>query len=167
MCPASPSIPEDALQAAIMQAIEQIVEKRQADMKETLQSTIATALTAEHEDKMAGIQQEIRKKELEFDRLLDMIAAEENDLLERKLELIGREITELKKGLQELEKLEQKNLIKTARVDEAETLLQEVRAENAEYSDTLIRRIVEKVVVLSAEKIRIEFIGGENVESEL
>lgn len=167
LCPASPSIPEDALQAAIMQAIEQIVEKRQVDMKEVLQNTIAAALTAEHEDKMAGIQQEIRKKELEFDRLLDMIAAEENDLLERKLELIGREITELKKGLQELEKLEQKNLIKTARVDEAETLLQEVRAENAEYSDTLIRRVVEKVVVLSAEKIRIEFIGGEDVESKI
>ena len=33
-----------------------------------------------------------------------------------------------------------------------------------EYSDALVARIVEKVIVLSAEEIKIEFVGGYTVK---
>ena len=95
------------------------------------------------------------------------MAAEENEVIDRKLKLINDELLQLK---QKKKRAEHSHEWAQAREAQASAIMDMVSAEDlnlTEYSDVLVYRIVERVTVLSKEGIRIRFIGGLEISQPL
>ena len=76
----------------------------------------------------------------------------------------------VKRASKEIDGLKKKIEVLTANQQKAADPQYQLSAEYfriKEYSDALIARIVEKVIVLSADEIKIEFVGGYTVKAIL
>lgn len=95
-CGKSPSLVEESLHRAILEAIRSLVDRRQEEMAKALRETLADCLERETDgESPQALQSRIEELEQEFDRLLPM-AAEENEVIDRKLKLINDELLQLK-----------------------------------------------------------------------
>ncbi len=166
-CGKSPSLIEESLHRAILEAIRSLVNGRQEEMAESLRETLADCLARETDgESPQAIQNQIEELEQEFDRLLPM-AAEENEVTDRRLKQINDEILQLK---QRKKRAEHSHEWAQAREAQASAIMNMVSAADlnlTEYSDVLVYRIVERVTVLSKEEIRIRFIGGLEISQPL
>ena len=97
--------------------------------------------------------------ETEFDRRR-ILAVDENDILDYKLKQLSETIRKLKQQKKQLEQTAERSKAMKSKVNEIMELISSEELDLTEYSDTLVYRIIEKVTVLSKEKIRIRFIGG-------
>ena len=105
------------------------------------------------------MESEIKELETEFDRLL-ILAVDENDILDYKLKQLSETIRKLNQQKKQLEQTAERSKATKSKVNEIMELISSEELDLTEYSDTLVYRIIEKVTVLSKEKIRIRFIGG-------
>ena len=105
------------------------------------------------------LESEIKELETEFDRLL-ILAVDENDILDYKLKQLSETIRKLNQQKKQLEQTAERSKATKSKVNEIMELIFSEEFDLTEYSDTLAYRIIEKVTVLSKEKIRIRFIGG-------
>ena len=104
------------------------------------------------------LQQKLADARQEFDRLLDLSLECDASFLDDKVKRVSKEIDGLKKRIEVL----------TANQQKAADPQYQLSAEDfqiKEYSDALVARIVEKVIVLSADEIKIEFVGGYTVNT--
>ena len=113
------------------------------------------------------LESEIKELETEFDRLL-ILAVDENDILDYKLKQLSETIRKLKQQQKkQLEQTSERSKVMERKVNEIMELITSEGLDLTEYSDTLVYRIIEKVTVLSKEKIRIHFIGGFEITQSL
>ena len=112
------------------------------------------------------IEDKIRQLETEFDRLL-VLAADENDVIDYKLKEINESILKLKQQKERIECTEEHSKAMEAKTKEVMGLISADDIDLAEYSDSLVYRIVERITVLSKEEIRIRFVGGFEITKSL
>ena len=127
-------------------------------MAAALQDTLIRCIAGEKEGTNPNIlESEIKELETEFDRLL-ILAVDENDILDYKLK---------QQQKKQLEQTSERSKVMERKVNEIMELITSEGLDLTEYSDTLVYRIIEKVTVLSKEKIRIHFIGGFEITQSL
>lgn len=167
-CHHSPSIEESLLQDAVMRAIMQTA-KQNIEVLKTLKIHIGMGLTDEvTEDKTLDIQIRIAEIDAEFQKMIKAISADNADGIdeERVTELMN-EKQRLTVQLEQYATMRQKRESAKSRLDEIFTILDGLQNHPMEYDDTLVRQIIECVVVESKEKIKVVFIGGTEIEMTL
>ena len=166
-CGKSPSLVEESLHHAILEAIRSLVDGHQEEMAASLRETLIDCLAGETDgESPQALQGRIEELEQEFDRLLPM-AAEENEVIDRKLKLINDELLQLKQKKKRAEHSAKQMEAQEAKAKEVMAMVSAEDLDLTEYSDTLVYRIVERVTVLSKEEIRIRFVGGLEISQPL
>ena len=102
------------------------------------------------------LQQKLADSQQEFDRLLDMSLECDASFLDEKLKHASEEIDNLQKQVDQLTASQQKAANPNLQLTDSDFRI-------TEYSDTLVARIIERIEVISAVRIKIEFIGGYTV----
>lgn len=167
-CHHSPSIEESLLQDAVMRAIMQTA-KQNIEVLKTLKIHIGMGLTDEvTEDKALDIQIRIAEIDAEFQKMLKAVSADNADGIdEERITELMNEKQRLTVQLEQYAAMRQKRESAKSRLDEIFTILDGLQNHPMEYDDTLVRQIIECVVVESKEKIKVVFIGGTEIEMTL
>ena len=167
-CHHSPSIEESLLQDAVMRAIMQTA-KQNIEVLKTLKIHIGMGLTDEvTEDKTLDIQIRIAEIDAEFQKMLKAVSADNADGIdEERITELMNEKQRLTVQLEQYATMRQKRESAKSRLDEIFTILDGLQNHPMEYDDTLVRQIIECVVVESKEKIKVVFIGGTEIEMTL
>ncbi len=157
-CLDSLSIQEEVLHSAILKAVQSLISNRQEEISSVLQDSLI-ACSENNPENPIFLQNRLNALEKEFDNLL-LMATDENEIIDYKLQQISGEIQKIKQKKKELEKSEKHSKAMQDKAKEVSKLLSGEALSLKEYSDTLVYRIVERVTVLSKKQIRIRFIGG-------
>ena len=145
---------------AILEAIRSLVHGQQEELAVALQDTLINCISGESgEASPIVIENKIKELETEFDRLL-VLAVDENDIIDHKLKQISETILKLKQQKKRIEYTAERSEVMESKAKEVMGLISAEDLDLTEYSDTLVYRIIERITVLSKEKIRIRFIGG-------
>ena len=106
------------------------------------------------------LQQKLADSQQEFDRLLDLSLECDASFLDEKLKHASEEIDNLQKQIDQLTASQQKAANPNLQLTVSDFHI-------TEYSDTLVARIIKRIDVVSANEIKIEFIGGYTVTAPL
>ena len=166
-CPDSLSIQEEVLHSAILKAVQSLISDRQEEISSALcHSLIACSGSESDPENPIFLQNRLDALEKEFDNLL-LMATDENEIIDYKLQQISGEIQKIKKKKKELEKSEKQSKAMQDKAKEVSKLLSGEDLSLTKYSDTLVYRIVERVTVFSQRQIRIRFTGGLEITQAL
>ena len=168
-CHHSPTMEEAPLQNAIMNAV---LKTAQIDpnILQTLKQHIRLGLGAgAGEDKSVEIQIRIAQIDQEFKSLLNSVTAENQQelLTDPRITDLMTEKRQLEKELAEYAAAEQHRQNTASRLDNIFTILDGMKNHPLTYDDAVIRQILQCVIVESKEKIKVVFIGGMEVETEV
>lgn len=168
-CHHSPTMEEAPLQNAIMDAV---LRTAQIDLNvlQTLKQHIQLGLGAgAEEDKSVEIQIRIAQIDQEFKNLLNSVTAENQQelLTDPRITDLMTEKRQLEKELAEYAAAEQHQQNTASRLDNIFTILDGMKNHPLTYDDAVIRQILQCVIVESKEKIKVVFIGGMEVETEV
>ena len=168
-CHHSPTMEEAPLQNAIMDAV---LRTAQIDLNvlQTLKQHIQLGLGAgAEEDKSVEIQIRIAQIDQEFKSLLNSVTAENQQelLTDPRITDLMTEKRQLEKELAEYAAAEQHRQNTASRLDNIFTILDGMKNHPLAYDDAVIRQILQCVIVESKEKIKVVFIGGMEVETEV
>ena len=167
-CHHSPSIEENMLQDAIMEAIMRTA-KQNADVLKTLKLHIGMELASgSAEDKSMDAQIRIAQLDAEIKNMLNAVSAENVESFDevRLTELVN-EKQSLQKQLEDYAAVRQKRESTKSRLDEIFAILDGLQNHPMEYDDRLVRQMLECVVVESKEQIKVVFAGGLEVTQRL
>ena len=89
-----------------------------------------------------------------------IMAGEGNEIADRKLEQIGKEMRKLKEKSKKLEDSEERRNAVEEKHRKIRELISSENLSLEEYSEALVYRIIERITVLSKEQIQIRFAGG-------
>lgn len=167
-CHHSPSIEEGLLHRAIMRAVKEIA-LQNPNLLHTLKTHIILNMDCkENENRVLEINARLTEIEMEYKKLFYSLSVDLNSNSSAE-----NAITDLlieKRFLQnELEtyKTDIKSITPDTRINEVEHISQILENQSLQFNNTLIRQILECVVVLSKGKIRIVFRDGTEVEQSL
>lgn len=168
-CHHSPTMEEAPLQNAIMDAV---LRTAQIDLNvlQTLKQHIQLGLGAgAEEDKSVEIQIRIAQIDQEFKNLLNSVTAENQQelLTDPRITDLMTEKRQLEKELAEYAAAEQHRQNTASRLDNIFTILDGMKNHPLTYDDAVIRQILQCVIVESKEKIKVVFIGGMEVKTEV
>lgn len=166
-CGKSVSPTEESLHRGIVSAIRSLVRDCRQEMANTLQETLASCVTEEKENSsLCSINSRLNELDREMDRLL---LIEENEVVDLRIKQISEEILQLKQMKKRAAFFTEQNrtAAKENQWNEIQELLTSDELALTEYSDALVYRIVERVVVVSKEEIRIRFTGGLEITQSL
>ena len=96
-----------------------------------------------------------------------VMAGEGNEIAERKLEQIGKEMRKLKEKSKKLEDSEERRNAVEEKHRKIRELISSENLSLEEYSEALVYRIIERITVLSKEQIQILFAGGYEMTQSL
>ena len=153
-CPAR-TIHEEDLQAAVVTAINDAWSRKDAVIP-LLQENIREVLESDTEERLAKVDAAIKEKQAE---LLD--AGKD----QKRIDEIGDAIITLREERQDILTEAAKNTELKERVDELAAFLGEQTEVLTEYSETLVRRLIEKITVYD-EKLTVEFKSGLEIDVE-
>ncbi len=168
-CHHSPTIEESPLQKAIMNAILKTA-KSNPDILQTLKMHIQIALGAEAgEDESVDIQIRIAQIDKEFNDILNTVTAEnpESLLTDPRIEAMMSEKRMLENRLAEYIAAEQHRKSTKSRLEQIFTILDGMKNHPLTFDNEIIRKILQCVIVESKDKIKVVFIGGLEMESEV
>ena len=95
------------------------------------------------------------------------MAGEGNEIADRKLEQIGKEMRKLKEKSKKLEDSEERRNAVEEKHRKIRELISSENLSLEEYSEALVYRIIERITVLSKEQIQILFAGGYEMTQSL
>ena len=159
-CPDSPTLEENKLQSAVMEAIsKQYIHKDKA-LEVTMQS-IRSVLTPETADSEYVIRTKVNELQKER-RTLIAKALEENDDGKYDFQFlrIKNELEQLQAQLEGVQAAQKSQTADKARMAEIAALLEQFRESGLSFDNVLVRKVVETVRVESAEKLEITFTDG-------
>lgn len=168
-CKESPTIEEYKLQDAVMKAICGFVEDKD-ELIDTLKHSIRVAMDAEDDTiDTAAISARIEKLDSVMMDLVELSSrsSASADYFDAKFKEISDERTELQnrlRGHEQRQVIAQNN---NARMKELFEILEQANFNLNEYDEALVKQLIAKVTVVSAEKIQIAFKGGFEVEQAL
>ena len=167
-CHNSPTLEENSLQTAIVNAIQKFAQQDPQLLK-NLKTHIENGISC---TKCEGEDIEIKLRlatiEKEINELFNTISADTIESFdEKKAEELLAEKNKLQADLDRLAELYQRDKNNQSRIAEIMDLIDGLRNRTLVYDDTLVRQIIEAVIVESKEKIKVIFIGGYEIEQEV
>ncbi len=143
--------------------------KQNVEVLSVLRTHIAMGLCDEEsEDKTLNIEFRIAEINATFQQMLKAVSIENaDDFDEAKLHELMLEKQSLQQRLDRMANAQQKRKNAKSRLDEIFTILDGLKNHPMEYDDQIVRQILECVVIENKERIKVEFIGGFEVEQEL
>ena len=108
------------------------------------------------------VENRLHELDKDLDRLLTMDGSEIVDL---RIKQISDDMLQLRQMKKRAELDAQQDMGRESKAKEIMELISAEDLNLAEYSDTLVYRVIERVTVLSKEEIRIRFIGGFEITS--
>lgn len=167
-CHNSPSIEESVLQSAIMNAIMDTAMKKQ-DIMKILKLHIGMGLNKNDTiDNSLDIQMRIAEIDAEFTEMLKAVSTETaEDFDENRVKELMEEKSELQQRLNELASEKEKHESIQSRLDDINLILDGLKNHPINYDDSIVRQLLECVVVESKSKIKVVFKDGYEVEQEM
>ncbi len=153
-CPAQ-TIQEEELHAAVVTAINEAWSQKD-DVLPVLQQNIREVIESDTEKRLAAVDTAIRGKQAE---LFD--AGKDQDRIDE----IGDAIINLRERRQDILTEEAKNTELKERVDDLTSFLKERTEALTEYSETMVRRLIEKITIYD-KKPTVEFKSGPEIDVE-
>lgn len=153
-CHNSPSVQEEALHQTLLRAIQNLADNYTEEVAMQINGILHDLQGGTTE--LEKLQQKLADSQQEFDRLLDMSLECDASFLDEKLKHASEEIDNLQKQVDQLTASQQKAANPNLQLTDSDFRI-------TEYSDTLVARIIERIEVISAVRIKIEFIGGYTV----
>lgn len=168
-CKSSPTIEEEALHVAVLEAINTAMENRE-QLITILKSNLEITLSEKNGEEINPILLENRICELQK-TMMDLVAvtikAGNTGSYDEKFKAISDEIMSLRKTL-ELHKAQHNGPdALTLQIEDLCKALQDAPFECTEYKDSIVRQMIDTVKVMSADTIRIIFKGGYEMEQHL
>ena len=158
ICGSSPTIREELLHDAIMEAMQSLIRDNQNDMAVSLQEIILQCTAQQNQ---GSHPEELRHRLEELNRELDrLLTFAGNDLTDLRIKQISDEMIRLRQQEKQLASCSDYARGREDEMRELITLLDDKDLNLTEYSDELVRRVIERVTVLSGEEIVIRFVGG-------
>lgn len=167
-CHTSPTIEESVLHSAIMTAIMEQAQQN-VEVLKMLKLHIGMGIKADDtEDKSLDMQIRIAEIDAEFKQMLQAISSENLETYdETKMTELMYEKQSLQQQLSQIADRQQKRENAKSRLAEIVTILDGLKNHPMDYDDTLVRQILECVVVENKERIKVVFVGGLEAEQEL
>ena len=166
-CKNSPSIEETVIQNAIINAIMKNISANE-EVLNNLKIHIGMGLNADvMEDKSIDLQIQIARLDQRYEEILNKLTLDLQDDFEDQLSEIILEKHKLQQELERYENYKQKRENSKSRLEEIFEIIEALKNHPISYDDTIIREILECVAVESKEKIKVVFIDGFEVESEI
>ena len=167
-CHNSPTLEENSLQTAIVNAIQKFA-KQDPNLLKNLKTHIENGISyTKHEGEDVEIKLRLATIEKEINELFNTISVDTIESFdEKKAEELLAEKNKLQAELDRLAELHQKDKNKQSRIAEIMDLIDGLKNRTLIYDDKLVRQIIEAVIVESKEKIKVIFIGGYEVEQEV
>ena len=159
-CPDSPTIEEQALQSAVMEAISRQYIHKDETLEVTMQN-IRSVLTPETTDSEYTIRTKISELQKERKALIAKVLAENDDgKYDFQFARIKQELEQLQAQLEGVQTLQKAQAVDAARMAEIAALLEKFKESDLAFDDLLVRKVVEMVRVESAEELEIMFKDG-------
>ena len=165
MCPDSPTMKEEGLHQAILQAVNSLAQGKGEKMLSCLQDTLVSSTAGKFD--VHAIQRQLDEKGREFDRLLCLTGEEESEFLDRKIKKISDDMAKLREQKKQAEKWIEQNKMKALEIESIMKRISQEPLDLTEYSDSLTYRIIERITVTSKEEINIRFVGGYEVRQRI
>ena len=167
-CHNSPTLEENRIQTAIVNAIQKFAQQDPKLLK-NLKTHIENGINyTECEGEDVEIKLRLATIEKEINELFNTISVDTIESFdEKKAEELLAEKNKLQAELDRLAELYQKDKNKQSRIAEIMDLIDGLKNRTLVYDDSLIRQIIEAVIVESKEKIKVIFIGGYEIEQEV
>ena len=158
--PDSPTLEENKLQSAVMEAISQQYIHKEETLEVTMQG-IRSVLTPETADSEYTIRTKINELQKERKALIAK-ALEENDDGKYDFQFlrIKQELEQLQSQLEGVQAVQKNQAVDEARIAEIAALLEKFKESELSFDDLLVRKVVETVRVESASKLEITFKDG-------
>lgn len=153
-CHNSPSVQEEALHQTLLRAIQNLADNYTEEVAMQINGILHDLQGGTTE--LEKLQQKLADSQQEFDRLLDLSLECDASFLDEKLKHASEEIDTMQKQIDQLTASQQKAANPNLQLTDSDFRI-------TEYSDTLVARIIERIEVISAVRIKIEFIGGYTV----
>lgn len=112
------------------------------------------------------MENKINELEKKFDRLL-VLAVDENEIIDRKLQQIGEVLLKVKQGKKQMEHVAKQSNALQIEAKEVLNLISAEKLNLTEYSDALVYRGIERVTVISKGEIRIRFVSGYKITQQI
>lgn len=167
-CHNSPSVEESALQSAIMNAIMDTAMKKQ-DIMKILKLHIGMVLNKNDTiDNSLDIQMRIAEIDTEFTAMLKAVSTETAENFdENRVKELMEEKSELQQRLSEIALEKEKHETMQSRLDDMYLILDGLKNHPINYDDSIVRQLLECVVVESKNKIKVVFKDGYEIEQEM
>ncbi|MCI6885070.1 amidoligase family protein [bacterium] len=157
-CHNSPSVQEEVLHRILLRAIQNLADNYTEEVSMQINGILHDLQGGTTE--LEKLQQKLADARQEFDRLLDISLECDASFLDEKLKHASEEIDTLQKQIDQLTASQQKAANPDLQLTDSDFRI-------TEYSDTLVARIIERIDIVSANEIKIEFIGGYTVTAPL
>lgn len=168
-CHHSPTIEESVLQNAIVTAIMNNAHQS-ADALSILKEHISIGIQADEvEDNSLELLIEIAKLDEKYNELFNKMTADTEDIesIENQLIEIINKKHSLQAQVEEIKNERTKRENAQSRLEQIYLILDSLKNHPMTYNDTLVRQILDTVVVESKDKIKVIFTGGYEAEQEL
>ena len=168
-CHDSPSIKEEPLQAAILAAINSAMSDKPVLLDHIKNAVSLELLPVQGQTmSLADIERRLELLDEQFQRLLaEAIDAEDKEACNAQFVEILAEQTALKKQKEEILQSSTDADRVCTRMKQAEQALQAAEPYITEWNETMIRQLVERVTVLSADEVLVRIRGGAEIKQRL
>lgn len=159
-CKHSPAIEEKYLHETIMNGIMGVAQEN-TNLLMILKEHIGQVIANPIEDNSMELQVRINEIDNEFKALIDSVTADMVDGFDQnRVGELMREKQELQKKLQEIREAKERAEGINSRLTDIYTVMDGLKNRPLVYDDTIVREVMECIVVESKEKIRLIFVGG-------
>ena len=167
-CHSSPTLREDALQAAVLAALNAAMSQREVlvDRIESAMRTELASLPGEHLS-AADIDRQLGELNQEFQTLFKQTSGTDYLSHAEDFKRISDEMSALKEKRTLLLERQNSDSAVNRRIRDAVNILNSGSPEITEWNESVVRQLVDTVKVLSADRIRVYLRGGMEIEQTL
>lgn len=169
ICKHSPTIAEEDLHKAILKSLNTML-KSKSTLNEMLKGSLAVILGANRSEMRIGsISNEIAGLNRQ---IYDMVQEEiekrtDTDVIEQKCAELYEKIKSLKEEIQSIHAEKQMADAGSGKLREIYAALDSINTQFTEYDDTIVRRLVSRVQIVSPEKVIVTLCGCLDIEQQL
>ncbi len=167
-CHESPTMDEGALHSAILSAIQELAQSG-GTVLDTLKLHIAMGLDVQDgQDEENSIMIRLKEIQVEIRKMISEVSANTvESFYDTQIQSLALEQAELQTRLEDIRGKKQRQAIKQSRLKDIYTIVDGLKNHPLEYDDELIRQLIDTIVVLSKNMIRIVFKGGLEIDQKI
>ncbi len=161
-CHESPTIEENVLHAAIMDAIQELAQES-GTVLDTLKTQVEIGLRLKSEDdgEETTIIRRLEDIKLEIKEMINAVSEANVDTFDgEKIQALALEQTQLQTKLEEIKEQKKQQEEIGERVTDIGEIIDGIKNRRLIYDDELVRQMLDTVVVLAKDRIKIVFKGG-------